>query len=390
MIRSIFTFAILIIVCSCTKELPYPQVENADVLVMNGLMSPEGGAMVHLSQSCHVTDIDCKGKTIDDAQVNLYDNNGLLVTELSHSSNGLYQTIDFNIEPGQSYNIEAISTEYSTIKANTKTPNPVNWELLSVDEDIYLSYLCRTFEIEIEDDPSEENYYLIHGYVDILNGQHDEYIENELNNYLVPHTGFLSDNINTENTSLTSNTDYIALPLDYVFLPDENFSGEKYRLKFGLHDYDLMSNPNFELRTHIKVKSVSKELYEFYKSMALYRLTLGSFLTEPVQIFSNVENGLGIFGGFSELERSIDLPKSEYWYNGNMTVENEGCTAPCTVRFSAEMGSKVNFIWDFGDGSTSTEMNPEHIYSNSGEYQVSLSVSFGNTNYLSDQTIRIN
>ena len=39
------------------------------------------------------------------------------------------------------------------------------------------------------------------------------------------------------------------------------------------------------------------------------------------------------------------------------------------------MGSDLEYSWDFGDGNTSTEMNPTHTYAEPGTYTVTLSVS---------------
>jgi PKD repeat protein len=50
--------------------------------------------------------------------------------------------------------------------------------------------------------------------------------------------------------------------------------------------------------------------------------------------------------------------------------------APLTVQFTdLSTGVFDEWAWDFGDGETSTEQNPEHIYNNSGTYAVSLTVS---------------
>lgn len=38
----------------------------------------------------------------------------------------------------------------------------------------------------------------------------------------------------------------------------------------------------------------------------------------------------------------------------------------------------VAYLWDFGDGETSTESNPTHIYSRPGKYTVSLTVYYEN------------
>lgn len=40
----------------------------------------------------------------------------------------------------------------------------------------------------------------------------------------------------------------------------------------------------------------------------------------------------------------------------------------------------TSYVWDFGDGTQSTEMNPTHKYLHSGQYNVKLTVSKGNKN----------
>jgi PKD repeat protein len=52
---------------------------------------------------------------------------------------------------------------------------------------------------------------------------------------------------------------------------------------------------------------------------------------------------------------------------------------PLTVKFQGyveeDEGGPWKFAWDFGDGSTSTEQNPTHIYKTEGEYTASLTVT---------------
>jgi len=56
-------------------------------------------------------------------------------------------------------------------------------------------------------------------------------------------------------------------------------------------------------------------------------------------------------------------------FSGNPT---EG-TAPLTVQFTdLSTNTPTSWSWDFGDGTTSTEQNPEHIYTEVGTYTVSL------------------
>ncbi|MGD9193392.1 MAG: PKD domain-containing protein, partial [Desulfobacterales bacterium] len=49
---------------------------------------------------------------------------------------------------------------------------------------------------------------------------------------------------------------------------------------------------------------------------------------------------------------------------------------PLTVDFVDQSSGEVEtWLWDFGDGTTSTEQNPSHLYPNSGIYTVSLTVT---------------
>jgi len=55
---------------------------------------------------------------------------------------------------------------------------------------------------------------------------------------------------------------------------------------------------------------------------------------------------------------------------------------PLTVEFSdTSTGDNLTYLWDFGDGRTSTEQNPSHEYTVAGDYTVSLTTT---NNYGSD------
>ncbi len=59
----------------------------------------------------------------------------------------------------------------------------------------------------------------------------------------------------------------------------------------------------------------------------------------------------------------------------NFTATPTSGEPPLTVQFTNHStGSIVSFNWDFGDGSSSTEEEPIHIYSSIGDYTVILTV----------------
>lgn len=57
------------------------------------------------------------------------------------------------------------------------------------------------------------------------------------------------------------------------------------------------------------------------------------------------------------------------------TSDTVSCDAPVTVHFADKSPLASTWHWDFGDGSTSTEQNPNHTYNDAGFYDVTLSIT---------------
>jgi PKD repeat protein len=89
-------------------------------------------------------------------------------------------------------------------------------------------------------------------------------------------------------------------------------------------------------------------------------------------------NELGVNGSNSYTNYAasiLELTKetaSEANFSANITSGD----APLTVKFTdTSTGTPTKWTWDFGDGSTSIEQNPTHIYTTEGTYTVKLTVS---------------
>lgn len=63
-------------------------------------------------------------------------------------------------------------------------------------------------------------------------------------------------------------------------------------------------------------------------------------------------------------------------------VEPSEGPAPLEVAFSAlprdDVGDGATWLWDFGDGATTTEQNPDHTYTEPGDYEVTLRLTLEN------------
>jgi len=71
----------------------------------------------------------------------------------------------------------------------------------------------------------------------------------------------------------------------------------------------------------------------------------------------------------------------------NFMVKKEDNTAPSEVSFINESKKADSYLWDFGDGNTSTEESPEHKYFLSGKYNVKLVAKKGDKQSIKEQEL---
>lgn len=373
--KYLIILSLLLIACACTKELPFPGGNAKPLLVVNCIFTPNELLKVHVSESCHIKDNDCIAKNIKNAEVFLKDDAGITLAKLEHAEEGIY-IYNESISFGKTYHLEVTHDQYSPSKVSavSQVPSSFSSTFVGKEEGIMNGVPVWGFDVEIVDDPNVDNYYILEGSFEILDGFHDNGTV-ETNGYEEPHFAHHTLDGNAENNSISAGFDIFIYPLRSVFLPDENFQGQTYKTRIGVRDEDLY-NYNFEnIVAHLSIKSVNKEMYEFYKSLELARLGQGNIFAEPVILYTNIEGGLGIFTSYAENKYEVNVPKSDYIIPNNTFTINGGCQAPCLVQFKSDGGNKISYNWDFGDGNTSTEYNPEHMYTTPGTYYYNLSIS---------------
>lgn len=63
----------------------------------------------------------------------------------------------------------------------------------------------------------------------------------------------------------------------------------------------------------------------------------------------------------------ISRPEAKFTVNDSVS-----CTGKPIVFLNSSSGPNLTYLWDFGDGNTSTQINPEHSYANAGIYGITL------------------
>lgn len=121
--------------------------------------------------------------------------------------------------------------------------------------------------------------------------------------------------------------------------------------------------------------------------------------TSYFDIIFNTNNNLnGVYDQYIEIQSNDPLNPS-YQIPVSVSVSDEICadfyihkTAPCNgeVEFVAAItNNPTSYLWDFGDGITSTEENPIHTFTNPGNYAVELTMSNGTSSDVISKIVEI-
>jgi len=103
-------------------------------------------------------------------------------------------------------------------------------------------------------------------------------------------------------TSLSSNK--------FNVFSDELFNGKTYSLKFSIaHNMNIYlpghNKPQPSKALFITLQSISKSYYLYLQTRS--NIKTNSFFAEPVQVYSNIDGGVGIIGGYTNTNARINL-----------------------------------------------------------------------------------
>ena len=288
-------FILLIIashIISCEKVIPFEGDVTVSKLVINSIFESDSTFKVHVSSSRSVVDT-ASFLNIEDAEVKILDNNGNIVDVLNHINNGFYMGQTYP-EENKTYNLEVKHPNYSNITSLDSLPAPIN--INRIDTTVMDPINGDRIQINLNfDDPSSfQNYYLLETYAV------SEYI--------------LVEGIDTLEHEIDTAQQYMILT-DVVFqnggspwrdqglFNDLLFNGQNKVLEFEIPFYDESGYEDgydwsYKISgIRIYLHNISKSYYYYRTSLELYQNTSGNPFAQPVQVYSNIENGFGIFAG---------------------------------------------------------------------------------------------
>ncbi len=286
---------VFFLLSSCIKEIKIKTNTIEKLPVVNCIFSPDSIFKVYV---CLPTEISSNEPNyIDDAIIKIVSENNTVFNLYYTGRNGIYkssQKPEINVQ----YRIEVDVPGYATVTANDKIPFPAAIEDIELyhDQDILNEGdSIPMSRITFIDDNDNDNYYDCIGF---------RYSDNNKKEYFnSPNYG----NFNPDNV-LTAENDIDFYPTSFFF-SDELFNGNEYSLTVPIAAGQYYDG-NIEFRT------TSKNYYLFRKFWTRHYFyqnndrNVGNGLSDidflnilnmsdPIEMFTNIENGYGIFAGYS-------------------------------------------------------------------------------------------
>jgi len=276
---------------NCTKEIEFDAQDIAPRIVVNSLFTNDSIWSAHISRSVGVLETTSY-TTIDNASVNIFDDNANLVTTLTHQGDGLYTSpTGVSPQPNQSYTLEASASGYESVNATNSIPSAVPiYQLDTVTSTNNDGETILEATITFQDPPNVSNYYMLEVFVTGM--YYDEWEQDSIE--IREPLQISCDDINVETVNRFNFGGFENTYL-YLMLKDQNFDGENYSLTFSVINYAELKE--MDLFGEIRLVNTSEEYFNYLKSFNMYQRTINNPFATPVQVYSNVNNGMGIFAG---------------------------------------------------------------------------------------------
>jgi len=306
---SIICFAAIASSCERTVTLDLP--EHDSKLVVNSIFSNDSIWKLSVSQSTGILDNDDFG-FMDNAEVTIYqDGNFLETLSLETIETTVYdyttgQEENVQLHYYTSENVATTNHEYSvevavegfeTASATATLPTPIEISEVTVENlfvDIEEADGQQEGSLSITfDDPEGENFYELKVWAAFEYTYSDYVFNDSINDYItqeVTEDVYYSMYLETNDLALSNDASKSGTSLLFT---DEFFEGNTKVLE--LQAYDIIPSDGNIL---VELRSISKEVYLYNSSYNNQRWSRDDPFSEPIFVYSNIENGFGIFGAY--------------------------------------------------------------------------------------------
>lgn len=307
LLQLIKLFSLLFCCCffACEEPVDLDIKELSPPIVVNGTFTNNQSFKVILTKSGSVLN-NTPTQFIDNAKVSILNEENKVLGTLLYQKDAMfphYQLKDLKPTFETSYHLSVDIPNYSNLSAVDQIPKPVPLQSILIDTISYedgegtaISSISLT--ADFKEPNGQVNFYHFFLYHAVVNGraQTDGFVEN-VEERLMPLP--ITD-IQENKTKASFDSDQVG-----ILFSDEFINGQSVQLKLlaQIDELETGMYPKLvgELRT------VSKKYYQYYLSLARQQESKDRPFIEPVPVFSNIENGVGIFAGYSTYRDSVTV-----------------------------------------------------------------------------------
>lgn len=298
----------MVLLYSCSVDYTVEDLSsgNARQIIVNGYLVAEQPVSIHLYHYSGEKDGKVEGLT--QSYILLKEDGQILFDGIC--SDSLF-TLDYHPKIGAKYEIEVSATGYETVKATTSIPHPILCEadfnagdddnsmrddLVTLSNFTYNSFANPALWIisqRVSEEDEVEQYNEIYAdnvFVDKTNSFGGMGAPNDVVGGMY-HEGYLR----VKSKYVQHLTDIVFTPTHASYWGVEGLSSPQNRIRVEL----IAASPEFD--------KYNKSLYE-QKSMIVYDEDISSIFYQPKSVYSNIENGTGIFAGISIISFVFDYP----------------------------------------------------------------------------------
>jgi hypothetical protein len=290
----LFPFIIVFAFVSCVKDVTLDFRDYQPHLVVNSLLVPDSAMNVNISKSV-CSDKDEVFPPINDAIVEITD--GKNIYKLVNTGNGNYTGPSQPVSGGN-YALKVISGDGKTITASTEIPLQTDIHITPIVEDNFV-------QVVIHDNPGEKNFYWVglrSYYIPEKKFVYESYVES---NFL------LFDDFNRTRSEDRFGRKTYSYHF-YARLTDLSFNGKTAEFKIP-HFWVPEETKQITFRNYLFIINADQHLDQ-YMNAALVQYELGVIgdmpvFHTPINIYSNISNGKGIFGSYTITQFDITYPE---------------------------------------------------------------------------------
>lgn len=297
---------------SCETEIEFEGDEVENVLVLNGFACKDSTIEITLTTSRFFLAVSDTFQKVSNATISLVVNQQY-IENLTHIGNGIYKS-SYKPQAGDHLKLTASASGYKTItaedvmpgnisdfevKKNTTVSDTLFYQETGLENEGLFLYFpsidsIHHFTLRFKDPVGSEQYYRILAHYGNTDNYSNNYELDMKDNVVFGFNDQTSTEMGFESTEINQ----------FQIFSDELIDGTTHEFQFELKKTMYLFQENgqwvvqdrmYQSNIYIELQTISKAYYLYLKTLEKY-MDFEPMFSEPVQIFTNIKSGLGIFG----------------------------------------------------------------------------------------------